>query len=358
MATRLHNPEFLYETVQLGVLAQNPGMYCNWPTFQREFRWPKSYQGALIDSVLKGYPIPAPLVYKAVDDTGTQRFYVIDGKQRLSTLVAFMRNEFKTTGLNVYGEAPDEPRKFYRQLTGNAQNRISSYTLRLQVWINYDPELHDKVFRRMTNTIPLTLAERVRTYESEANARAERLAEHPWLQAHIRQGQLERSLDHYFALLLLAMHGPERYVRADSATVEVLARGSMSTSNHGVTATIDLGAADKAAIATLDSFARLAQSVGYINVYDLVGLVQGAQLLREQGFNLDRLPPDVLGLWLPMVRERVNREQPFTTKDGRQGAWSRITGTGNQELFVQRYGHTLIEAINGAMRGGSRAAAR
>jgi uncharacterized protein with ParB-like and HNH nuclease domain len=61
------------------------------PVFQRRPVWKSSAKSLLIDSVVRGYPIPIILIRQVQDlQSLRQRMEVVDGQQRLRTLLAFM----------------------------------------------------------------------------------------------------------------------------------------------------------------------------------------------------------------------------------------------------------------------------
>ncbi len=67
------------------------GQYVMDPDFQRDFIWPEDKQSKLIESVVMR--IPLPVFYLAEDDAG--KMMVVDGLQRLSTFLRFVRGELK-----------------------------------------------------------------------------------------------------------------------------------------------------------------------------------------------------------------------------------------------------------------------
>jgi len=72
-------------------------LYAN-PEYQRGAVWDKSQQRRLVDSVMRGYPIP--LIYlhhkkEEVAGANNDRFETIDGQQRIEALHLFCENEFK-----------------------------------------------------------------------------------------------------------------------------------------------------------------------------------------------------------------------------------------------------------------------
>lgn len=61
------------------------------PVFQRKSVWKNKDRSHLLDSILRGYPIPAIILFDRTDDKTERRIYdVIDGKQRLEAVFLFM----------------------------------------------------------------------------------------------------------------------------------------------------------------------------------------------------------------------------------------------------------------------------
>lgn len=77
----------LYENHVAGKIDYNP-------SFQRESIWTEEKQSFLIDSILRNYPIPPIFLRQRIDDlTGKTSYEVIDGKQRLTSIMKFIKNE-------------------------------------------------------------------------------------------------------------------------------------------------------------------------------------------------------------------------------------------------------------------------
>jgi hypothetical protein len=70
------------------------------PDFQRNFVWDSLQKSRLIESIL--LRIPLPMFYLAEDDEG--RITVVDGLQRLTTIMDFMNNKFPLKGLQYLSE--------------------------------------------------------------------------------------------------------------------------------------------------------------------------------------------------------------------------------------------------------------
>jgi len=67
------------------------------PGFQRKFVWTQRQASRLIESFLLGLPVPALFLY-ADPDTGDQQ--VIDGQQRLMSVVQFFTGSFKNANMS------------------------------------------------------------------------------------------------------------------------------------------------------------------------------------------------------------------------------------------------------------------
>lgn len=114
------------------------------PAYQRRERWSPQRQSALIESFLLNIPIPP--VYLAEEAYG--KYTVIDGKQRLSTITAFMRNKFALRDLEkfqaltgfTFEMLPTEPK--------NALE-IRPYVRVITLLKQSDPDLKYEVFERL-----------------------------------------------------------------------------------------------------------------------------------------------------------------------------------------------------------------
>jgi uncharacterized protein with ParB-like and HNH nuclease domain len=67
------------------------------PEFQRNFVWKPREMSQFIESILLNFPIPPLYLNQNVKG----ELIVVDGRQRLTTLRKFLKNEFKLEGLNV-----------------------------------------------------------------------------------------------------------------------------------------------------------------------------------------------------------------------------------------------------------------
>ncbi|MCA9248708.1 MAG: DUF262 domain-containing protein, partial [Planctomycetales bacterium] len=89
------------------------------PPYQRNSVWNRRYREDFVDTVLLGYPSPAIFLFESFTDDETATYAVVDGKQRLTTILEFVDNGFSIgqnsplenlRGLN-YDSLPIEKKK-------------------------------------------------------------------------------------------------------------------------------------------------------------------------------------------------------------------------------------------------------
>lgn len=91
-----------FETLVNRITSENPKLILD-PDFQRKYKWDKEgwvRASRFIESSLMRIPLPS--CYFAEDKDG--RHIVIDGVQRLTTIVRFFNDEFALEGLTTFKE--------------------------------------------------------------------------------------------------------------------------------------------------------------------------------------------------------------------------------------------------------------
>jgi hypothetical protein len=125
------------------------GGYVMDPEFQRDFIWPEDKQSKLIESVMMR--IPLPVFYLAEDSDG--RMVVVDGLQRLSTFVRFLKGDLSLR----LPERPDLDRKRFDDLPVVLQNRLEDANL---IFYTIDSRVPERVrldiFERVNSGVALT----------------------------------------------------------------------------------------------------------------------------------------------------------------------------------------------------------
>jgi len=96
------------------------------PSYQRGDVWKAKQKSELIESVLMG--IPLPLMYFFENNEGV--YQVVDGKQRLTTFFAYLKDEFSLGSLNILTKLKG---KKFSQLEPEQQVKIEDYKLLINI---------------------------------------------------------------------------------------------------------------------------------------------------------------------------------------------------------------------------------
>lgn len=121
---------------------ENPKIILEVP-FQRQFVWNVVKSSQLIESIIMNVPIPP--IYFAEEDN--DKWLVIDGLQRLTSLLNFYNNEYKLKSLDIISEL--EGLK-YKDLPPKAKSLLDSGMMRVNV-IKKDshPDIKYDIFMRL-----------------------------------------------------------------------------------------------------------------------------------------------------------------------------------------------------------------
>lgn len=135
---------------------------------QRSFVWEKSRKSGLIESMIIGYPIP-PVFAKRLDDgsgkRGSNIYYIMDGKQRLSTIKEYLNNEFELTTLPEITYMDDEIGEEvtidisglrFSELPEALQNYLATVNVSVTYFDNLTKEEERELFKRLNAGKPLS----------------------------------------------------------------------------------------------------------------------------------------------------------------------------------------------------------
>jgi hypothetical protein len=153
------------------------------PSYQRRERWSQQKQSALIESFLLNVPVPA--VYLAEDNFG--QYSVVDGKQRITAIHRFVRNQFVLSGLETFKEI--EGLKF-SGLPEDMQNAlvVRPYLRVITLLKQSDSTLKFEVFTRLNRGGETMAAQELRNvaYRGPLNDLIYALAENEFLKQQLK----------------------------------------------------------------------------------------------------------------------------------------------------------------------------
>ncbi|MEA3446099.1 MAG: DUF262 domain-containing protein [Bacteroidota bacterium] len=115
------------------------------PDYQREFVWKLDRRSKYIESVLLGVPLTPFLV----SEDEYRRFEIIDGSQRIRTLISFYNNEYtlrKLENLDKLNSAK------FKDLPKKMQRDIINRDFKIIVVDNVDEEIRQDIFERINTT--------------------------------------------------------------------------------------------------------------------------------------------------------------------------------------------------------------
>ncbi len=122
---------------------ENVSLYV--PEYQREFVWDNKRKSRFIESVLLGVPLTPFLV----SEDGKGRLEIIDGSQRIRTLISFYSNEFGLIGL----EKLDKINKAkFKDLPKKAQNSYKNRDFKIIIVDEAKLNIKQDIFNRINTS--------------------------------------------------------------------------------------------------------------------------------------------------------------------------------------------------------------
>jgi hypothetical protein len=155
------------------------------PDYQRKSIWTEEKQSFLINSIVKNFPIPPIFLHQQIDDdTGKTKYDVIDGKQRLSAIIAFLENKIV---ISDEEEESDIAGLYFKDLDNDPYTEIKKRIWRYSLSIEYvdtgDQNVIDSIFDRLNrNGEPLTGQElrNANYYDTDFLKAVEKNADNPF----------------------------------------------------------------------------------------------------------------------------------------------------------------------------------
>lgn len=173
------------------------------PEWQRNYVWTNIQASKLIESFLLN--IPVPVIYLA--RTQDNRYEVVDGLQRLTSVFNYLDNKFLLTGLGIREELNG---KRFRELEASAQKKLKNSALRsFELRSDTSADIHFVVFERL-NTGGTKLNEmeiRNCLYRGKLNDLIKELATNEDFVKCVSEKTLSKRMrDRTFVLRFLAFH--------------------------------------------------------------------------------------------------------------------------------------------------------
>ena len=130
---------------------------------QRGHVWNLKKRSLLIHSMLVDYPIPAVFAQDGEDG----RLNVIDGKQRLTSIIRFLNDEFALTEDIPNFKGEKLAGKKFSELDERTQDRIKDYSILIYYFRSMTNEERDEMFKRLNFGQPMSRIEITRVEAGE-----------------------------------------------------------------------------------------------------------------------------------------------------------------------------------------------
>jgi hypothetical protein len=185
------------------------------PVYQRHSVWNLQYKEFFIDSILNELPSPAVFLYREMDDAGNATYHVVDGRQRIETILQFTGGE-----LPVPDSYAPQAGKYFADLPVDLKRQIWDYPLAVEIVPEvseaYLREIFDRINRNVAQLKPQEL--RHAKFSGAMISLAETLAADLTLGfPNISQADRRRMRDveYVSVLLMFLMDGPKSTGQAE-----------------------------------------------------------------------------------------------------------------------------------------------
>lgn len=119
------------------------------PPYQRKSVWTPKERRYFLDTVLNGYPCPPLFLYKSISDEGVASYHVVDGKQRLETIISFAENK-----ITLSSDMQDEglAGKKWKNIELDHKKKFWNYQLAVEMLDTVDSVVVKEIFDRYNRT--------------------------------------------------------------------------------------------------------------------------------------------------------------------------------------------------------------
>ena len=115
------------------------------PPYQRRSVWSPTDKRYFIDTILNNYPAPPIFLHKTLDEDGRASYHVVDGKQRLQTIIEFRKNRIRIP--NDFSDVSLQ-KKRWDDLEDATRQRFWNYVLIVEMLPNVNDAEIRNIFDR------------------------------------------------------------------------------------------------------------------------------------------------------------------------------------------------------------------
>jgi len=127
------------------------------PPYQRKSVWTPRYKRFFIDTIMRDYPAPPVFLNQEINPDGASTYYLIDGRQRLESILGFAKNEIAIP--DDFGDVTLNG-KYFDDLQAEDKKKFWEYRLTVEIYNSADKDLIKESFDRLNrNVLKLTRQE-------------------------------------------------------------------------------------------------------------------------------------------------------------------------------------------------------
>ena len=176
--TRRHNFQtfsWFHDLNQRGLLDLDP-------PYQRRSVWNQSFKDYFVETVILGYPSPAIFLFEELSEDGRSVFHVVDGKQRLTTLLEFANDNFP---IKDGAKVPRLSGLYFSGLDSERKKSVWGYEFLVEYIPTNDEDIIDAMFDRLNRNVAKLSPQELRhaRFDGEFMSAVEELSE--WMERQL-----------------------------------------------------------------------------------------------------------------------------------------------------------------------------
>ncbi|WP_181181992.1 MULTISPECIES: DUF262 domain-containing protein [unclassified Mesorhizobium] len=193
------------------------------PPYQRRSVWTPKDRRYFLDTLFRGFPCPPIYLHKTIDPTGGAVFHIVDGKQRIETIIRFSQGKVRIP--ENYGDDRLNNKRWKDILADTPlRNQFLNYPFVVEYFDEVDSTVVNEIFERMNkNSRKLTQQElRNARYDGWFSNEVDRELEEPiWRSLGIvTTGRARRMADAQFIAELFMLLIDESIVGFDHGLID------------------------------------------------------------------------------------------------------------------------------------------
>lgn len=119
------------------------------PPFQRNPVWVTRQKAYLIDTILKGFPIPEIYMQETIDENGDSKYIIVDGQQRIRSVLEFIEGKYSMDEK----DSPDYADMTFDDLSAEQKQELFQYNFVVRILPPIpDIELRE-IFQRLNKNV-------------------------------------------------------------------------------------------------------------------------------------------------------------------------------------------------------------